>query len=86
MESVYGNPSTNVKEIAEKNNLIHSSDEKEIEQMARDIVNKQPDKVEQYKNGNKNLIGLFMGQLMKASKGKVDPKIANQLIKNILEE
>ena len=49
MESVYGNPSTNVKEIAEKNDLVHSSDEKEIEQMARDIVNKRPDKVNSIK-------------------------------------
>lgn len=45
-----------------------------------------PEKLEEYKNGNKNLVGLFMGELMKASKSKADPKVANQLIRKLLDE
>ena len=43
-------------------------------------------KQKEYKNGKKGLIGLFMGEVMKLSKGKADPKLANNLLKNILEK
>ena len=44
-----------------------------------------PDKVEEYRSGKKGLVGLFMGQVMKLSKGKADPKLANQLVVKKLE-
>ena len=83
---LYEEPNSDVRSLAEKNDLIHSSDESEIEGMAREVIAKFPDKVEAYKNGNKNLLGMFMGQLMRASGGKVDPKVANQVLRSILEE
>ena len=43
-------------------------------------------KVTEYKEGKKGLIGLFMGEVMKLSKGKADPKLANQLVKEALEK
>jgi aspartyl-tRNA(Asn)/glutamyl-tRNA(Gln) amidotransferase subunit B len=43
-----------------------------------------PDEVNRYKSGEQQLIGFFMGQLMKASKGKLDPKTANQLLREKL--
>jgi len=39
-----------------------------------------PEKVQEYKNGKKSLLGLFMGDVMKATRGKADPKVTNQLI------
>ena len=39
-----------------------------------------------YRNGKKSLLGLFMGEVMKLSRGKADPKIANQLIREKLEK
>jgi aspartyl-tRNA(Asn)/glutamyl-tRNA(Gln) amidotransferase subunit B len=83
---LYANPELGVKEIAISNDLIHSSNKEEIKELAYEIINRWPDKVKQYKNGNKNLLGLFMGELMKSSKGNLDPKVANQLIQTILEE
>jgi aspartyl-tRNA(Asn)/glutamyl-tRNA(Gln) amidotransferase subunit B len=44
-----------------------------------------PDKVEEYRAGKKGVLGLFMGEVMKLSKGKADPKLANQLVRQKLE-
>jgi len=72
--------------IANKHNLIQESNEDVLHQYIRQAIEKYPDKVQEYKNGKKGLIGLFMGEVMKLSKGKADPKIANTLLKNILEK
>jgi aspartyl-tRNA(Asn)/glutamyl-tRNA(Gln) amidotransferase subunit B len=45
-----------------------------------------PGKVQEYKKGKKGLIGLFVGEVMKESKGKADPKILNQLIAEALNK
>ena len=44
-----------------------------------------PDEVARYKAGEKQLTGFFMGQLMKVSKGKADPKLANGLLRQMLD-
>ncbi len=72
--------------IANKHNLIQESNEDVLHQYIRQAIEKYPDKVQEYKKGKKGLIGLFMGEVMKLSKGKADPKIANTLLKNILEK
>ena len=72
--------------IANKHNLIQESNEDVLHQYIRQAIEKYPDKLKEYKNGKKGLIGLFMGEVMKLSKGKADPKLANTLLKNILEK
>jgi aspartyl-tRNA(Asn)/glutamyl-tRNA(Gln) amidotransferase subunit B len=72
--------------LAIENNLIQDSSDDEIIQIAENVVNKWPEKVTEYKSGNKGLLGLFMGEFMKASKGKADPKKANQIIREILDK
>ena len=47
-------------------------------------LKKHPKKVEEYKNGNKNLLGLFMGEAMRISKGTANPKLLSDLIKKEL--
>jgi len=71
--------------IAEENNLIQESDSNLIEQLAKQVIDSFPEKVQEYKKGKTGLSGFFMGELMKLSKGKADPKVANQLIKQLLE-
>ena len=83
---LYKNPGAGAAELAEKHDLLHSSDESEIEKLVRDVIARWPEKAIAYKNGKKNLLGLFMGEVMKASRGKADPKLANRLIRKILEE
>lgn len=65
--------------------LNQSSDEDKIFEYAKIVFENFPNKVIEYNNGNKNLIGLFMGEIMKLSKGKVNPKLANEILKNLLK-
>ncbi len=72
-------------DIATSLNLLQDSSEDEIRDIARKALDVFPDKVAAYKAGNKNLLGLFMGEFMKMAKGKADPKKANELLKELLE-
>ena len=73
-------PETPVQELAEKNDLIQSSDTGELEKLIDEIIAQNQGKVKAYQNGKKGLLGFFMGQLMRASKGQADPKVANKLM------
>lgn len=72
-------------EIAEALNLIQSSDSNVIEGYIAQVIELNPNEVGRYKNGEKQLIGFFMGQLMKVSGGKADPKASNALLRQKLE-
>ncbi len=72
--------------IAEELNLIQSSDAGLINDLIVEVLGKFPDKVAEYKSGKVGLLGLFVGEVMKASKGKADPKLTNQLVREKLEQ
>lgn len=72
-------------QVAEELNVIQESDSNFLQEVIKTAVSKYPDKVKEYKSGKKNLLGLFMGEVMKQSKGKADPKMANQLLRDYLE-
>jgi aspartyl-tRNA(Asn)/glutamyl-tRNA(Gln) amidotransferase subunit B len=72
--------------IAEQLNLIQNTDANFIEQVCRDVVAAFPDKVKEYNKGKKGLIGFFMGEVMKRSKGQAEPKSATELLTKILGE
>ncbi len=67
-------------QIATDLNLLQSSDTDEVALWVQQALAKMPDKVEEYKKGKKGLIGLFVGEVKKISKGKADPKLTNQLL------
>ena len=71
-------------ELAKQLNLIQTSDTDFLEQLADQIIEQFPDKVAAYRKGKKGLIGFFMGQVMRASKGKADPKLTNDLLRRKL--
>lgn len=79
------NPNENPLEIAKRLDLLQSSDADELETWVDAALAKYPDKVEEYRAGKKGLTGLFMGEVMKLSKGKADPKAANALVVSKLE-
>ncbi len=79
-------PNKTPAQIAEENNWIQESDSSALTEFAKQAIAKFPDKVIAYKAGNVNLLGLFMGEMMKLSKGKADPKMANELLKKLLDE
>jgi aspartyl-tRNA(Asn)/glutamyl-tRNA(Gln) amidotransferase subunit B len=72
--------------IAEAMNLIQDSNEDSILGFIAEVMKQHPEEVTRYKNGEKQLTGFLMGQLMKISKGKADPKSANQMLRNELEK
>jgi len=73
-------PASNVLDLATKLNIIQNSDLGEIEKIVDEVLAENITKVKEYKDGKKGLMGMFMGQIMKKSGGKADPKIANQLL------
>ncbi len=75
---------TSVLEIAEGLNLIQDTDQGAIEEAIHAVLKQYPDKVADYKNGKTGLLGLFMGEVMKLTKGKADPKLTSELLRKIL--
>ena len=71
--------------VAEKLNLIQESDSDSLSKVIEEVVNKYPDKAREYNKGKKGLIGMFMGEVMKVTKGKADPKVTNQLLQEKLK-
>ncbi|MDP4684943.1 MAG: Asp-tRNA(Asn)/Glu-tRNA(Gln) amidotransferase subunit GatB, partial [Crocinitomicaceae bacterium] len=78
-------PTASPLSIAEKLNLIQDSSEDSILEFINTVIKQHPDEVARYRGGEKQLVGFFMGQLMKVSGGKADPKAANALLRNTLE-
>jgi len=74
------NPDVTALELAQKLNLIQDSNEGSILPIVEQIIKEFPLKVEEYKNGKKAILTMFMGEVMKRSKGKADPKIATALL------
>ncbi len=72
-------------EIATELNLIQDSNADSIEPLIDEVLAKYPEKIIEYKEGKKTLMGLFVGEVMKLSKGKADPKITNELLRKKLD-
>jgi aspartyl-tRNA(Asn)/glutamyl-tRNA(Gln) amidotransferase subunit B len=78
-------PGKTAEELAKELNLLISSDNDDVSRFIRDAIAKYPDKVKEYQKGKKGVLGLFMGEIMKSSKGKIDPQKTNQLLIKELE-
>ncbi|HMI65341.1 MAG TPA: Asp-tRNA(Asn)/Glu-tRNA(Gln) amidotransferase subunit GatB [Cyclobacteriaceae bacterium] len=79
------NPNKSAGEVAERLNLIQDSSMESILPIVNQIIKEFPLKVEEYQNGKKGIMAMFMGEVMKRSKGKADPKVATELLKKKLE-
>jgi len=73
------------KKIIESNGLQQKSDPKELEIIIDKIILDNKDKVVQYKSGKDKLFGFFIGQVMKASDGKANPQLVNEILKQKLK-
>ena len=74
----------NADEIVDRLGLRQSNDTSALEAIVSEVIASNASQVEQYKWGNANLFGYFVGQCMKVSKGQGNPKIFNELLKKIL--
>ncbi|MDH4473397.1 MAG: Asp-tRNA(Asn)/Glu-tRNA(Gln) amidotransferase subunit GatB [Fluviicola sp.] len=78
-------PEADVSKLAESLNLIQESDTDSLKQLILTVFEQHPDEFARFKGGENQLTGFFMGQLMKASGGKADPKIGNQLLRELIK-
>ncbi len=79
------NPGSSALEVAQRLNLIQDSSHSSIQPIIDEVVKEFPLKVEEYKSGKKGIVAMFMGEVMKRSKGKADPKVANALLSQKLK-
>ena len=73
-------------EIIEEKGLKQVTDSSEIEKIINQVLEQNQSQLEHYKAGKDKLFGFFVGQVMKISKGKANPKQVNKILKEKLEE
>jgi aspartyl-tRNA(Asn)/glutamyl-tRNA(Gln) amidotransferase subunit B len=74
----------NPKEIVEQKGLVQVTDESAIEAVVDSVLANSPAEVAGYKSGKTKLMGFFVGQVMKETKGKANPQVVNKLLKSKL--
>ena len=77
---------TRPSEIIQHLDLVQDADTDQVKTWVTQVVTSMPDKVTEYRKGKKGLIGMFVGEVKKVSKGKADPKMVTQLLESILNE
>jgi len=72
-------------EIVEEKGMAQNSDAGELEAIVQQIIDTNPDETERFRAGDKKLQGFFMGQIMRASKGKANPGVVSQLLNKLIK-
>ncbi|PMP62125.1 MAG: Asp-tRNA(Asn)/Glu-tRNA(Gln) amidotransferase GatCAB subunit B [Caldimicrobium thiodismutans] len=73
------------KRVIEEKGLIQESSEDLLRSLCEEVLKENPGEVERYKSGKKGLLGFFVGQVMKKTQGKANPKIVNKILIELLE-
>jgi aspartyl-tRNA(Asn)/glutamyl-tRNA(Gln) amidotransferase subunit B len=72
--------------IVKEKNLVQISDEGELVKIIQSVLTKNQNQIEEYLSGKDKVLGFFVGQIMKETKGKANPQLVNQLLKTELEK
>lgn len=83
--ALLNDPTVNPRTLAESSGWLQTSDTDLLQVWISDVLTQQQDKVAAYRKGKKGLLGLFVGEVMKKSKGSADPKRVNELILKSLQ-
>ncbi len=78
------NPGLSIDKYIQEKDLYKDTNEVGIQDIIDEILSNNPDKVMEYKKGKKGLLGMFMGEVMKKTKGKADPRLTSKLIRESL--
>jgi aspartyl-tRNA(Asn)/glutamyl-tRNA(Gln) amidotransferase subunit B len=70
--------------IVKEKNLVQMSDEGELQALVREVIAENPDQAQQFRDGKTKVMGFFVGQLMKKTKGQANPQLANKLFQQEL--
>lgn len=73
-------------EIIKEEGLVQITDEEMIRKIVREVIEKNPSQVEQYRSGKDKLFGFFIGQIMRETQGKANPKMVNDILKEELNK
>ena len=76
--------STNIDTLIEEKGLAQVSDASALTEMVQSVINANPKQVEQYRQGQTRVLGFFVGQVMRASKGSADPKQVSEILRGEL--
>jgi aspartyl-tRNA(Asn)/glutamyl-tRNA(Gln) amidotransferase subunit B len=79
-------PDSNPEKLAARLNLLQQSDKDQLAPLVDEVLQKFADKVKEYQKGKKGVLALFVGEVMKRSKGKADPKVTNALLLEKLKQ
>lgn len=73
-------------DVVRELNLLQTTDENAVQAWVEQVLQNMPDKVSEYRKGKKGLMGLFVGEVKKISKGKADPRLVNDMLNEKLNE
>ncbi len=82
--ALVSSPERDPEEIAQELNLLQENDDAALERTVDEVIKEFPLKVEAFKNGKTGIVSMFMGEVMKRTKGKADPRSASEMIENKL--
>ena len=68
------------REVVEEEGLMQISDQSELEAIVEQVISENPDSIESYRGGKKKALGFLVGQVMKATEGKANPQLVNELL------
>jgi aspartyl-tRNA(Asn)/glutamyl-tRNA(Gln) amidotransferase subunit B len=74
------------RDLAETLNILQTANESMLAEWIQEVMNKMPDKVQEYRKGKKGLLGVFVGEIKKISGGKADPQKVTQLLQEKLNQ
>jgi len=74
------------KDLIKQKGIRQMSDTSEIEAVVQKVLDDNPKEVERYRSGDNKLIGFFVGQVMKLTKGKANPKLVNDAIRKLIQD
>ena len=83
LEDIWENGS-DVDEIIKTKGLVQIQDESLLQEIAKKVIDANPEQVTAYKAGKEKLFGFFVGQVMKETQGKANPKSINNILKELL--
>ncbi len=72
-------------QIVEEKGLKQITDEGEIRRIVEEVLSRFPSEVERFRQGEEKLLGFFVGQVMRETKGKANPKLVNQILREVLK-
>jgi aspartyl-tRNA(Asn)/glutamyl-tRNA(Gln) amidotransferase subunit B len=70
------------REVAEQRDLLQVSDVGALEEVVASVLAENPGAVDEFRNGEEKVVGFLVGQVMKATQGKADPRLVNQLLRD----